>query len=149
LARQAIGISSRLHRIGGLLQAALLACCLAAPAGANEAPPSPAGPAFVTLAPIVLPVFEGDAVKRQAGVLLSLELVEGKTVADVEPQRRRLVDAFIGDLYALFEQRQDADRVIDAPLIKERLGATAARILGPGVVREVLIQQAFERTRGR
>jgi hypothetical protein len=39
--------------------------------------------------------------------------------------------------------------VIDAPAIMERLGATADRILGPGVVRAVLIQQAFVRPRAR
>jgi hypothetical protein len=143
LARRATGTSR------SLLGAALLTVLLAAgPAGANEAP-AKLGPTFIALAPIVLPVFEGNVVARQAGVLLSLELVEGKSEADVEPQRRRLVDAFISDLYALFEQRHGADRVIDAPAIKQRLGATADRILGPGIVRAVLIQQAFERPRGR
>jgi len=143
LARPATGTSRRI--LGAALATALFA---AAPAGASEAP-AKVGPTFIALAPIVLPVFEGNVVARQAGVLLSLELVEGKTEADVEPQRRRLVDAFISDLYALFEQRHGADRVIDAAAVKERLGATAARILGPGVVRAVLIQQAFERPRSR
>jgi flagellar protein FliL len=141
LAKRVTGISRR------LCAAALVTAGLAAGPVWASGTPAAGGPAYMTLAPIVLPVFDGNTVTRQAGVMLTLELAEGKTEADVEPQRRRLVDAFISDLYALFEQRHDADRVIDAGLIKSRLGETATRILGPGVVHEVLIQQAFERQR--
>lgn len=126
----------------------LLSHAMASPARASsEAPPPPGGPVFVKLAPIVLPVFNGESVVRQAGVVLALELEKSRTEADVAPQRPRLMNAFIGDLVELYEQRQGADRVIDAAAIKERLQGTAERVLGPGIVHEVLIQQAFERAR--
>ena len=142
-------------RVTDIFSRALAVLCLAgciaaaAPALASSEAAKPSGPVFVKLPPIILPVFNGNTVARQAGVTLALELNEGKAESDIEPQRRRLVDAFISDLYAMFEERHDEDRVIDAALIKGRLGETAARILGPGIVREVLIQQAFERSRGR
>ncbi len=106
------------------------------------------GPTFVTLAPIVLPIFNKEnKVTRQAGLVLALELEPGKTAADLEPKRLRLRDAFITELYALYDQVGGADRVIESSLVKQRLQETSDRILGPGIVHAVLIQQAFERGR--
>jgi hypothetical protein len=109
----------------------------------------PAGPTFVNLPAIVLPVFEGNEVTRQASIVLTLELAKGVSEAVVKGQEPKLVDAFVGDLYQLYEQRAAASRVIDAAEIKPRLQVAADRVLGPGVVAQVLIQQAFERARRR
>ena len=126
--------------------AALVA--FASATNAEQKKPAVEGPAFVKLDTIVLPVYEGTKVTRQASIVLALELAKGKTEKDVEPYKRRLVDAFIEELTQIYDERQSADRVIDAPVIKERLGEAARRILGPGVVEDVLIQGAFERRRG-
>jgi len=122
------------------------------PGGAAEEHGKPkegavAGPTFIRLAPIVLPVFAGNRVSRQVGLVLALELEPGKTEADYEPHRRRLYDAFISDLYALYDQLGGNDRVIEPAVIKQRLLETSQRVLGHGFVHEVLIQQAFERPR--
>jgi flagellar FliL protein len=103
------------------------------------------GPAYVRLPPIVLPVFEGNKITRRAGIVLALELEPGRTEAELEPKRRQLYDAYISDLYALYDQESGTGRVIDAVRIKQRLQSTSDRILGPGFVHEVLIQQAYER----
>jgi hypothetical protein len=106
------------------------------------------GPAFIKLAPIVLPIFGNDnKVARQAGLVLALELEPGKTAADLEPNQRKLRDAFITDLYTLYDQNAGAEQVVDVALIKQRLQETSERVLGPGIVHAVLIQQAFERGR--
>src|SRR5262249_18495600 len=105
------------------------------------------GPTFIKLPPIVLPVFSGDKISRQAGLVLALELEPGKSAADFEPNPRKLYDAFITDLYQLYDQCGGSGRVIEPPIIKQRLFATSERILGPGFVHEVLIQQAYERSR--
>jgi hypothetical protein len=107
------------------------------------------GPVFVKLSPIVLPVYSGNRVTRQAGLVLTLELVKGKSEADVEPNRRRLTDAFLTDLYAVYELRGTADRIIDPAIVKQTLQGASDRVLGAGVVQQVLIQQAFEATRAR
>jgi hypothetical protein len=118
------------------------------PAKGEKGEPAIEGPAFIKLAPIVLPIFGKDnKVTRQAGLVLALELEPGKTAGDLEPNDRKLRDAFITDLYTLFEQTADAEHVIDVALIKQRLQDTSQRILGPGVVHAVLIQQAFERAK--
>jgi hypothetical protein len=106
------------------------------------------GPTFVRMAPIVLPIFNKEnKVTRQAGLVLALELEPGKTEADLEPNQRKLRDAFITDLYTLYDQAGNAEHVIDVALIKQRLQETSDRVLGAGFVHSVLIQQAFERAR--
>lgn len=95
----------------------------------------------------VIPVIEGDEVTRSVSVGVVLELAEGQTATSIEPKRPVLVDAFYRELYGMFAQRSSADRIAEDRTIKERLARTADRVLGPGVVREVLIQQLFERER--
>jgi hypothetical protein len=95
----------------------------------------------------VIPVIEGDEVTRSVSVGVVLELAEGQTAASIEAKRPVLVDAFYRELYGMFAQRSGADRIAEDRTVKERLGRTADRVLGPGVVREVLIQQLFEQQR--
>lgn len=147
------GAKWRLSAAAGVISSVLLGVGALAPAHAADpkphgAAPNPAdGPVFMKLPPIVLPVFEGRAVTRQASLVLSLELAKGKAEEEVAPQQRRLVDAFIADLYQVYDERSGTERVIDSQTVKSRLQASADRVLGAGVVREVLIQQAFERPR--
>jgi hypothetical protein len=160
LAHRGIGISSaplssarRAARWGIVLTGMLLLAGSALAAEHGEKKPGkgePAieGPTFVKLAPIVLPIFNSEnKVTRQAGLMLALELEPGKTAADIAPNERKLRDAFITDLYALYELTANAEHVIDVALVKERLQDTSDRVLGPGIVHAVLIQQAFERAR--
>lgn len=132
------------RRIGAVAALALLALPFL-----SLQPVRAQGPTFVELQPIILSVFEGNEVSRQARIALALELASGKTAGDIEPLKPRLLDAFIGELNGIYEERRHADRVIDPAVIKPRLLETATRILGPGVVKDVLIQQAFERPRVR
>ena len=121
----------------------------ALPARAAGSAAAPDGPVFLTLPPMKIPIFEGDAVTRQASIVLALELEKGKSEADLAPLKARLVDAYLSELTQIFEQRADADRIIDAQAIKPRLLETTERIAGPGVVKDVLVQQALERQRRR
>jgi hypothetical protein len=151
------GTSEQGRRLGlavlALVPALLLAGPCPAAAGehgkAAKAEGVPDGPVYVKVPPLVLPVYQGDKVTRQAGVVVTLELVKGKTEADVEPNRRQLFDAFLTDLYAVYELRGNADRVIEPALVKQTLQEAGDRILGTGVIEQVLIQQAFERVRAR
>jgi flagellar protein FliL len=151
-------ISER-RRIGGAALAAAVAAMILVVAGGaaaqhakpnsnkGEKGPVIEGPTFVQMRPIILPIVEGNRVTRTAGVILVLELEKGKTEAELEPSRTKLVDAFITELYTFIDQHKESPRAIDAAAVKVRLQATSDRILGPGFVHEVLVQQAFERPR--
>ncbi len=112
LPRRVTGITdhenSRSHAVWRAEILLLSALLLAAPVRAAEHGEKPAklegtieGPTFVTLPPIVLPVFNREnKVTRQAGLVLALELEPGKTPADIEPNRHRVKfsqAAFAGD----------------------------------------------------
>jgi len=104
-------------------------------------------PDFVDIQPIVLPVIERDAVTRQVGIVVTLELTGGQRAGDVEPKRRQLTDAFIRELHAIYGWRSGSDRVVDQELIKRRLLITADTVLGRGVVHAILIRQLLEQGR--
>lgn len=113
--------------------------------GANEL--IPGAPVFFDIRPLTLPVIEGNRVRRQIGVLLTLELVKGHVKQEAAEKEHELTDAFITELNRMYGWRAGADRVADERLIKERLHAAADRILGPDVVRDVLIRQLIEQDR--
>ena len=140
-----IGIFSLARR---RLLGCLLALVAASPARAQHAPePVPGAPVFVRLPLFVIPVIEGEEVTRTVTVGVALELAEGQTAESIEPKRPVLIDAFFKELYGMFGQRSRAGRIAEEGTIKERLGRVADRVLGPGVVKQVLIQQLFERER--
>jgi flagellar basal body-associated protein FliL len=138
-----------LRRVLVLCLAVLLAAspALAAEHEGGAAPKPPAGPVFVKLSPIVLPVIEANAVTRQVGILVTLELAEGQSLQTIEPKRRQLRDAFITELYRIYGWRSTADHVVNEALIKASLARAADRVLGAGVVRAVLIGQLLEQER--
>jgi len=142
------GRDSRRTGVGGLLLVLLLFVA-AAPAqavdrekGASEL--IPGAPVFFDIRPLTLPVIEGNRVRRQVGILLTLELVKGHVKQEAAEKEHELTDAFITELNRMYGWRAGADRVADERLIKERLHAAADRILGADVVRDVLIRQLIE-----
>ena len=102
-------------------------------------------PSYVRFEPIFIPIIEGDQVKRQVGVTLMLQLADGVTKGDVEGKRIPLYDAFFRDLYGYFQDRVGVAGHVDQPYLKARLLKTTNRVIGTKLVKEVLIEQLFER----
>ncbi len=111
----------------------------------EKAAPAVSGPVFVKLPLFSIPVIEGDKVTRQVTVGIALELVRGLKADSLDEKRPAVIDAFFRDLYGMFGQRSGIARVAVEGSIKQRLGRTADQILGPGVVRQVLVLQLLER----
>jgi hypothetical protein len=102
-------------------------------------------PSYVRFPPIFIPIIQGEAVARQIGVTLTLELKEGEEKQPVEEKRLQLNDAFMRDLYVFFQQRSGIkSNDIDEMYLKGRLLKVADNVIGEKLVREVLIQQFFE-----
>jgi flagellar FliL protein len=104
-------------------------------------------PDFVDIQPIILPVIERNAVTRQVGIVVTLELAQGEHADVIEPKRRRLTDAFIRELHTLYAWRSGDGRVADEQLIKRRLLLVADAVLGQGIVHAVLVKQLLEQGR--
>jgi hypothetical protein len=118
-------------------------------AGEGEESPAPApaiaGPTFVKLPLFNIPVIEGDKVTRQVTVGVALELVEGVKADSIDEKKPAVIDAFFRELYGMFGQRSQIARVAVEVSIKQRLAQSAEQVLGPGVVRQVLVLQLLER----
>jgi flagellar basal body-associated protein FliL len=109
--------------------------------------PVPGEPFFVQLAPIFVPVIDKDKVSRQVSVAVAVEIADGGEASKVEDKRRALNDAFLRDIYAFVQQRGGIGSPQGASALKERLRTTAARVLEPVAVKEVEIEEFFERDR--
>lgn len=105
----------------------------------------PGGPAYVRMDPIFIPIIEGSNIKRQLGITLMIELTEDQVRSDVEARRKQLTDAFFRDLYSFFQSTAGKNKRVDQAYLKTRLLHVAERVVGPHQVKEILIEQFFER----
>ncbi|MGQ0662614.1 MAG: hypothetical protein ACT4P2_03300 [Pseudomonadota bacterium] len=129
---------------GAVIAVALLA--LHGPACAKGSN-SPAYQAlFIRMNPMVVPFLRPNGeVSRQMSFVFVLELAD-ESVRDAAYQGMpRITDAFMRDLHVLAASPRAAERGIDFVRLKRRLLASALGILGPDVVRDVLIEHAMER----
>ncbi|MFM2044298.1 MAG: hypothetical protein RLY86_2874 [Pseudomonadota bacterium] len=111
------------------------------------APVKPQGiPQFVTVGPIVVPVIGEKRVEQNILIVVSLE-VYGDPVRDsVRQQTPRLVDAFLRALYGGIHTGNVIDgQLIRVDAVRDELMAASERVLGPGVVWDVLIQAVNQR----
>ena len=99
-------------------------------------------PGYIELKPLTAPVVRDGAFAHYVLLVVNLEVTAGHDIADVREYMPRLRDAFVTELHALAVVRPRGQRLINLPRIKTRLLATAERVLGPGVVSEVLVQLA-------
>jgi flagellar basal body-associated protein FliL len=109
--------------------------------------PVPGQPFFVQLAPIFVPVIDKDRVSRQVSIAVAVEIADGAEAPSVEDKRRALNDAFLSDIYAFVQQRGGIGSPQGASALKARLRSTAARVLEPVAVKEVEIEEFFEKGR--
>ena len=120
--------------------------------GAGEEPSAAAPedgekPAFIALDPFIVPVIRGNEIVRHVNLEITLELAPGVAEDDVNEMMTFLRDAFIKRLHGIIGRRHGRreDEGLDMARIKRGLLADSARVLGPDIVRDVLIQSSFER----
>ncbi len=112
---------------------------------ATPVEPPPPRPDYVNIAPFVVPIIlEDGTLHRQIYFDLRLEVTPG-TGGEVTSRMPVLHDAFIRYLHQWYPLWMREHPDIDLPETKVRLKAVAERVVGPGVVREVLFIAAFDR----
>lgn len=134
-----------MNRHACLLAAALAASCVfAAPAPAGAVPHASANAAedvYVRVPRIIVPVFRDGMVTKHQLFILVIELSDPAARAHVEQLLPRLTDRFLVDLNRLAMRRGASDEGIDVMLAKRRLLAASTRLVGPGAIRDVLIER--------
>ncbi len=102
--------------------------------------------AFVEMDPLILPIIDADGISQLVSLVIVLQVHEEAQKAEVEGQMPRIKDAYIQDMYGVLNKNVAVkDGVIQVGIIKEKLNSASERILGEGVVQDVLLQVVQQR----
>jgi flagellar protein FliL len=123
--------------------------------GAVDSPPSahsgksrPGDPIYVRISPMVLPIIGDDGIEEIVSMIFYLEVDSMDTSDKVREKLPRLVDGYMQSLYGALERgslKGKNGKTLDIARIKQRITAVNDRILGTGVVQEVLVQAVNQR----
>jgi len=124
-------------------------CAAVAVVPAQAAPDSEkegeeAGPIFVEVPPVSVPLVRGPYLHGRVFVRLSLGVDSQQAQAAVEKQLPRLESAYLDRMSALAQYHIAPDRAVEVPLVARALQQATDKILEPGMA-EVLIQETAVR----
>ena len=102
-----------------------------------------AEPEYIRLDPISVPIRGKRKISHYVFLSLSLEVANSGETDRVQRYRPKLRDAFIRDLNGKTVLSKAGDGTLDFDAIKKRLIRRAEKILGKGIVTDVLIINAI------
>lgn len=113
---------------------------------AKESPEDKSHHKFVELDPLVLPIVDKNGVSQVVSIVVVIEVEDDKSAEMVTKLQPRLKDAYIQELYGVLNRHAALQGgVLQVGMVKDRLGAISERVLGEGVVEEVLLQVVHQR----
>lgn len=115
-----------------------------AASGPQATAPSDA-PIYISVDRITVAVFRDGEVAQHLIFILKLEVADRAATSQVIDKMPRLTDAFMRDLHTMASAPQAARDGLDMALAKRRLLSTSIRVLGPDIVRDVLIDRSIVR----
>ncbi len=102
--------------------------------------------AFVQMDPLILPIIDANGISQMVSLVIVLQVDDEKQKATVEGQMYRIKDAYIQDMYgSLNKNVAIKDGVLQVDVLKQKLSAANNRVLGDGVVSDVLLQVVQQR----
>ena len=111
----------------------------------KEEPPPKVPTSFVRMPPLVVPVIGHAKVEQFITIVVTMEVVAEKAPI-VQAHQPKMVDAFLTALYGAIDDKSVmAGNLVNIPAVKEKLTATAAKVVGPGMVQDVLVQVVTQR----
>lgn len=101
---------------------------------------------FVQLDPLILPVVGKDGLTQLVSLVIVIETPDEAGKQHITYMSPRLKDAFIQDMYGALNQT-DVMRggIIEVTALKNRLHKVSERVMGEGVVNNVLLQVVQQR----
>jgi flagellar basal body-associated protein FliL len=106
--------------------------------------PEPPKPVFVDMESISIPIFLVDKQPKQLFMTLRFEvdMDRRKVLQEKMPKVRDLI---LRDLHGFMPEHMRTRKAADLIVVKQRMMAVTEKILGPGIVRNILISEVFER----
>ncbi|MGZ9097731.1 MAG: flagellar basal body-associated FliL family protein [Micavibrio sp.] len=101
---------------------------------------------FVQLDPLILPVVGKDGLTQLVSLVIVIETPDEAGKQHITYMSPRLKDAYIQDMYGALNQ-EDVMRggIIEVTALKNRLHKVSERVMGAGVVDNVLLQVVQQR----
>ena len=99
-------------------------------------------PKFVELDLLTAPFVRGGKFVQYVVLVVNLEVASDDDVNKVRAVMPRLRDAFVTELHTMATMRNPDQKMLNMKRIKSRLLASAQKVMGGGIVREVLVQLA-------
>lgn len=100
-------------------------------------------PVYVEMQPLSAPVIRNKRVRYYIHMKVSLQVVGEDAKLRVYQHMPRLRDAFVRDLHGRSVTRGRDDQSVDFGAVKARLLGQSERVLGAGVVTDVLVTGAI------
>lgn len=111
----------------------------------KEEPPPKVPTAFVRMAPLVVPAIGSQRVEQFVTVVVTLEVVAEKLPL-VQAYQPKVFDTLLTTLYGAVDDKSVlTGNLVNIPAVKEKLAAAAAKVVGDGVVQNVLVQVVTQR----
>ena len=103
------------------------------------------GPIYIDLEPMIIPITREDRVVKYTSLSIKLEVNGPAAKAKVDQFMPYVRDAFLTRLMVTLS-RGDPSQPYDPEKLKRQLLAESERVLGPDMVKDVLISATAERT---
>lgn len=99
-------------------------------------------PTYVKLDPLVVPIMDADGVSQVISMMISFEVKDEEQAKKVEGLKPRIKDAFITNMYGMLNQKAALDNggTVKISYVKKRLTDITQKVMGEGVVDNVLLQ---------
>lgn len=97
---------------------------------------------FVDLDSLTAPFIRDGRFAQYVVISITLEVADDSAKSTVRRNIPRLRDAFVSELHALAAIRSPQQKLINLARVKARMMAGAERVLGQGIVIDVLVQLA-------
>ena len=111
----------------------------------KEDEPDP--PIYLTLDPIVIPIFQGDKVTTNIQLTIQIEVAR-KDAPEMRKRMTKLKDALLRDLIGFVPRHLRDHKELDFDILGRRLMVIAEHAVGKGLVGGVLIQGILDRPAG-
>jgi flagellar FliL protein len=101
----------------------------------------PAGPLYVRMDPLVVPVMDSEGISQTVSMVVAFEVEDQAGADKIESLKPRIKDAFIENLYGMLNKQVAMEQgVLKVGYVKQRLNDISVKVLGEGVVKGVLLQ---------
>lgn len=139
----------KLHVLFAALMLAVLPFTAFANEGGGEKEgEAPAGPQFVQVGPVTVPVLRNGRIFQYVSVTVKLETKDAEDAKKITDRMPSLNDAYLSSLYGAFYNSRDmVGPLIDLEKLRSRLASANAKVLPPDIVQSILIQQVNQNTR--